>query len=176
MDRKKLDVLWLWISIVSFFLMSATFLLMPLDNMISSLKDSKIVLIAGIGFWSFLIIGIVSQVILAARRRSWYKTQRLSERRSNVRRIGLIVFGFNKLASAADILMIVSLIGMVVSMMFTKATGYICYVFLAMLSFAFCMHCILNGKIFYHITHHYKNNGKIERNTPNEHRKTEGEQ
>lgn len=168
MKRKKYDLLWLWISIISYFLMSASFLIMPLDNMIPELKNIPLTLIAGGVFWGFLIIGAAAQIVLAGRRKAWYKSQHLSEKQSSVRKIGLIAFATGKLAAAADIIAVLSLGGLIIAALLTKAAGYVCYVLLAVFCFAFCMHCILNGKIYHHITHHYKNN--------NEHNKSEGEQ
>lgn len=176
MDRKRIDLLWLAVSIVSYLLMAVMFLLMPIDNMVPSLKDSRIIVIVGIGFWVFLILGIAAQVILSGRRKAWYRTQHINEKRSSVRRVGLISFFSNKIAVVADIAMVISLIGLVASVIITKATGYTCYVFLAIFSFSFCLHCILNGKVYYHVTHHYESNGKYERNAHNERKKVEGEQ
>ncbi len=176
MSRKKIDILWLFASMVSYLLMSVMFLLMPLDNMIPSLKDSKILVIVGIGFWLFLILGIVTQIVLANHRKARYRTQRFNGKRNSMKKIGLISFGSNKIAVIADIAMVFSLIGLIISVIRTKAMGYSCYVFLAAFIFTFCMHCILNGKIYYHITHHYESNGKYERTTTHEHKKAEGEQ
>ncbi len=177
MNRKKVDVIWLCISIISYFLMSVMFLLMPLDNMVPSLRDSKTTIVVGIGFWGFMIIGIAAQIILAMRWKAWCRLQRISERRSTARKLGAISFGANVIAVIADIGVIISLCGLIVSVIFTDAAGYMCYVFLAAFSFTFCMHCIFNGKIYYHITHNYDGNVKYARTIKiNEHQKIEGEQ
>lgn len=156
MDKKKVDVIWLCVSIVSYFLMSVMFLLMPLDNMVPSLRDSKATIIVGIGFWGFMMIGIAAQIILAMRRKAWYRSRHISERRSSVRKLGVISFGANVIAVIADIGALISLCGLIVSVIFTDAAGYMCYIFLAAFSFTFCMHCILNGKIFYYVQNQNK--------------------
>lgn len=176
MERKRLDLLLLCISVISFLLMSVMFLLMPIDNLVSTLKDSKITLIVGVGFWGFLIIGIVAQIILANRRKVWYRIQRLNEKRSSARRIGLLVFASNTPALIADIAALISIIGLVIAVILTHATGYVCYIFLATLSFSFCLHCILNGKVYYHITHHYDKKATHERNSAKDYKYVEGEQ
>ena len=174
MNRKKIDLLWLYVSIIAFLFVSAMFLLMPLDNNDPSLKVKNATKLIGAGFWGFLIVGIVSQVILSKRRKLWYRIQHINERRGSVRKIGLITFGSNGPALIADIILVVSLIGLIVAVITTKAIGYSCYVFLAIFFFAFCMHCILNGKVYYHITHHYDSNNKYERSSLSENN-TEGE-
>lgn len=176
MNEKKIDLLWLWISIISYLLMSATFLLMPLDNMIPALREGVLTLVVGICFWFFLILGIVSQIILARRRKAWYVGRRLSAKQSAARRIGLIGFGANTVAVFADLAMVLSIGGLFTSVMLTNATGYICYLFLSTLSFSFCMHCILNGRVYYHITHHYSEKSKSKRDSEKEREKAEGAQ
>lgn len=175
MNRKKVDLLWLYVSIVAFLFVSVMFLLMPLDSNDPSLKAKNTTKLIGIGFWGFLIVGIVSQVILSKRRKLWYRIQHINERRGSVRKIGLITFCSNGLALIADIILVISLIGLIVAVITTKAIGHSCYVFLAMFCFAFCMHCILNGKVYYHIMHHYDSNNKYERSSQSENN-TEGEE
>lgn len=175
MNRKKVDLLWLYVSIIAFLFVSVIFLLVPLDNNDPSLKVKNTTKLIGVGFWVFLIVGIVSQVILSNRRKLWYRIQRVNERRSSVRKIGLITFASNGPALIADIISVISLIGLIVAVIMTKAIGYSCYVFLAIFFFAFCMHCILNGKGYYHITNHYDSNNKYERSSLSENKDKEGE-
>lgn len=163
MKSRSIDILWLWISIVSFLIMSVMFLIMPLDNKIPELRSGNASVIVGICFWAFLLIGIFAQVILSLRRKAWYQSQRINIKRSCAKRIGAIAFFSNMQALIADLVGVVALIGLIISAFLTHSTGYICYVFLALLSFAFCMHCILNGKVYYHITHHFDERGIHER-------------
>lgn len=152
MGRKKVDIIWLCVSIASFLLMSITFMFMPLDS--SGVYQADWYSIAvGACFWIFLILGIVTQFILSKRRRDWYRIQRVKSR--NYKRIGLFAFFQNKFAIVADVAVVISLVGFTATMFITNSVGYTCYVFLSLLVFTFCMHCILNGKIYYHITNHY---------------------
>ncbi len=152
MGKKKVDIIWLCVSIASFLLMSITFMFMPLDSS-GEARTNLYTVVVGACFWIFLVLGIVTQFILSKRRRDWYRIQRVRSR--NYNRIGLLAVFKNKLAIVADIAFVISLLGFAVTMFMTNSTGYTCYVFLSLLVFSFCMHCILNGKIYYHITNHY---------------------
>lgn len=131
-------------SVVSFFLMSASFLLMPIDLMANA--------VVGIMFWIFFLLGIVFQIILASQKESWIQNEQKRKRRLHKKRVGIFSFMQNFLACIADVICVLCIIGLIVSVYLTNGIGYVCYIFMAMLSFSFCMHCILNGKIYYYIT------------------------
>lgn len=155
MKSKRTDYAWLIASIVSFLLLSISFLLMPIECN-NVLGGVSIPMLAGVLFWSSIVCGIVTQVVLAHRIKSWLASNKIKCGRS-VRKYGLISFFKNPFAIAADIAMIVGLVGLVVSIVLTHGIGYVCYVFLALFVFSFSMHCILNGKTFYTM----KNKSKI---------------
>lgn len=141
MLKEKRDFKWLMISNISFFLLSVSFLLMPLE-VISPL-------VTGSMFWLFLLIGITSQIVLTVRfkkRCSKNKTWHLQKNK-----IGLLVFGQNLYAKIADVSLVLSIVGLIVAMKLTDGTGYSCYIFLAMVVYTLSMHCILNGKIYFYI-------------------------
>ncbi len=147
MNRKKVDYVWLGISIISFLILAISFLLMPLGG---TEDNSVYSMVAGIMFWVSIVIGISAQCVLSGRRKSWNKGHKnLKNKRSQ--RIGVISFFRNKYAVAADITAIVSLIGLVIALAATQAVGYICYVFISVFVFSLSMHCILNGKNFYYV-------------------------
>lgn len=161
--EKKNGFAWLYISIISFFLMSASFLLMPIDF---AKNGAKIVnILVGIMFWLFLVLGIVSQVLLSRNKNNWLAKNRV-RRFSAKKKIGLISFCQNIPACAADCLTLVGLIGLVVSVLATDGMGYICYVFMTLFVFAFCLHCIFNGKAYYVLT----NQNKILNDTESKHK------
>lgn len=142
MSSVKKEIVALTISIISFFLLAASFLFMPLEN-------KQLQIMAGVMFWLFLILGIGSQVLLAilfkqacAKNKEW---------RIQKHRIGIFVIGKNKLSIAADIVLLTSALTFAVLMFLTRGTGYISYIVLTILVFSFCMHCILNGKVYYYI-------------------------
>lgn len=148
MSRKR-DWMMLYISIGSFFLMSVSFLLMPIDFAAKKMPEGNV--LVGVMFWATLILGIVTQIILGYTRKNWFVRNRI--RRSHVKsKVGVIVFLRNAPACVADGLFAVSLIALIISIVVTNATGYACYVFMALTVFSFCLHCVFNGKVYYFLT------------------------
>lgn len=148
MDRKKVDGIWLLVSVVSFLLMSLSFLLMPLGTTPDGGQAGWIPLVSGICFWAFLLIGVFSQILLSKRRRDWYSRYHVRHSRNKHARLGVAAFCQNRPAIIADTAMVVSVIGLVVSMLLTGGAGYSCFIFLALLAFSLSMHCILNGRLY----------------------------
>lgn len=142
MSSVKKEIVILTISIISYFLLAASFLFMPLEN-------KQLQMMAGVMFWVFLILGIVSQVLLAI----WFRQacSKNKEWRIQKQRIGIFTIGKNKFSVVADIVLLISAITFVVLMIFTRGTGYISYIVLTILVFSFSMHCVLNGKVYYYI-------------------------
>ncbi len=145
MNRQK-GMVWLLISTISFFMMSISFLLMPIDFDKNNLKFLGIAV--GVMFWTFLVLGIVSQFVLSSNKKNWLSKNRM-RRFSMKKKIGLISFCQNLPACVADGLTVIGLIGLIISVIVTNGVGFMCYFFLALFVFSFCMHCILNGKIYY---------------------------
>ncbi len=157
MKTQKKDHIWLAVSIISFLLLSISFLLMPIESKSTTESISVISLISGVLFWLSIICGIVTQVALSNRSKVWLASNKI--RRNNIkRRLGIVSFFQNRFAVVADITMIIGLVGLIISVLMTNGIGYACYIFLALFVFSFSMHCILNGKTFYVIT----NKGKIQ--------------
>lgn len=150
MNRKKIDILLFGLWILFFFSLAASFLLMPLNGTSQVGNISLYTLISGLMFWISIVMIIVIQRVLNYRRRRWYVINRIRKARS-LRKNGLISFFQNIPAIIADIAMILSFIGLIVAMIATQGTGYICFVFISVFVFSFCMHCALNGKIYHHI-------------------------
>lgn len=144
--NKKIDWILLFISLISFLLTATSFLLMPMET-----DNSLFTVVCGVIFWLFLIIGIVLQVVLASRRRKWYTSNRIRRSRNKAKSVGIISFFQNIPAIISDIVMGLSVIGLVISVSVTDGTGYICYVCIAVLIFSFSAHCVFNGKIYHHI-------------------------
>ena len=140
---KKTDVILFRLSAVSFLLMSASMLLMPVDA--SGSDGFAWNIFAGVVFWLFLVLGLILQGILELHRRKWFSLH--PNKRERHRKIGLIVFFQNRLAQVADIAFALSLAALMITVVFFTTTGYICYIFAALMVFSFCMHCMLNGRI-----------------------------
>ena len=148
--KKRVDLLWLWISIVSFFMMSLIFIVMMLDSEITIMNNRELAITEGACFWAFLLLGIAAIIVLTVRRREWININNKIIKK----RIGVISFFRNVPALIADIIFISSLIAFVVASIVTNMYGEICFVLLSIVVFSFCMHCILNGKIYHHIKHY----------------------
>ena len=170
MSKKQVDFIWLGLSILFFFMLAISFLLMPFGNVTPDETISAYTLSAGLMFWLSIAMGVVTQCVLAYRRRTWYASHRSKKIRIQ-QKIGFVTFFSNIYATIADIVSILSLLGFVISMFATQGTGYICYVFISLLVFSFSMHCILNGKGFYHIINQDKLLQTIEKERDNSLRK-----
>ena len=142
MSSVKKEIVILTISIISYFLLAASFLFMPLEN-------EQLQIMAGVMFWLFLILGMVSQVLLVILFRQ--ACSKNKEWRIQKQRVGIFTIGKNKLSVVADIVLLISAVTFVVLMIFTRGTGYISYIVLTILVFSFSMHCVLNGKVYYYI-------------------------
>ncbi len=142
---KKKEMIWLYISIISFFLMSASFLVMPFDYKTTGIEAMDF--LGGIMFWMFLILGIASQIILAQKRKNWFIKNHV-RRFKGKSKIGIVAFFQNLPAIIADCMVILSVLGLTISAIVTDGTGYVCYIFVSSLVFSFSMHCIFNGKIY----------------------------
>lgn len=152
----------LMISIFGFLIMSSSFLLIPIDIEVISLR------ISGFMFWSGLIVGIGFQVYLSIYRRNMM-TNRIRRKINRQVKIGIISLCRNTVAIIFDSIMAISVIGLIITMILTNGMGTICYVFIFLTIFSFCMHCIFNGRIYYYITgrsrkkHYAENSIKIEK-------------
>lgn len=142
MRKNQTDRILLIISLCGFALMSCSFLLMPLES---------VGILPGLLFWGGLLIGGIFQIILEIRRRSFFKAYHVKREKMQKPRNGLFSFGSNRLAMIADYAVMVSAALMALSLILTKGTGFLCYVFITTTLLAFCLHCILNGRIYFHV-------------------------
>ena len=150
MKKNIADRVWFTLSVISFALLSASFLLMSADSGDAEKGLSTMALMAGILFWVSLVFAIVTQVVLSHRRKAWFLSNKIRKKRFS-HKMGAISFFKNLYAVIADVATVICIIGLVVSVILTDATGYACYVFVSLLVFSFSMHCILNGNIYYYI-------------------------
>ncbi len=155
MSTRGTDRVWLYISIAFFFLFSVSFLLMPFGDSTSSESVSVYTLISGSLFWISLLSGIFTQVFLSHRRKKWYVKNHVIEGRFSGK-LGLVSFFSNTEATVADVICMISFSALAISMVLTHGVGYVCYIFLSVFVFSFSMHCILNGKNYYHIVNREK--------------------
>ena len=166
MNKKRTDVVWLGVSVFFFLMLSISFLLMPIEGGNPEKSLSGYGLAAGAMFWLSIIMMIVTQSVLARRRKSWCTAHRI--RKSKMpQKIGLISFFKNGYAIIADVVTVISLAGFIIAMFATQGTGYICYVFASLFVFSFSMHCVLNGKVYYYIVNKDKMLKAIEKERAN---------
>lgn len=140
-SKEKRGRLWLWLSMGGFLLASISFLLMPIETMS---------VLPGLLFWIGLLIGVAFQIALEARRRAFFARYNVKREKMQKPRNGLLTFASNKLATIVDNIFVVSIVATILAFIFTKGTGYLCYVCISVLLLSFCLHCVLNGRNYFH--------------------------
>lgn len=145
---KKLSI-FLITSVISYFIMSIDFLIMPIGNSVIDKNMRWLNILTSVIFWTGLLCGTVLYVIFSKKCKKWYENNKGNKDIYKEKRLGLISFFSNRLAIAADICLIISILLFVVLMIFTDRTSYFCYIAIMLLVFSFTMHCILNGKSFF---------------------------
>ena len=134
-------------SVMGFLLMSVSLLVMPVKGL---------GFLPGLLFWAGLLLGIAGQILLVL-------NQPRHTGKDKGIRCGLITFFANPWAKVADIGLMVSLLAVVLTLA-ACPTAYICYVALAAAAFCFCMHCILNGRVFGCVMGHGRSRRKSDHN------------
>lgn len=162
MKRRKTDCLLLAFSIIGYLFMSISFVLMPMNG---------VGIIPGALFWGGLLVGVALQIALEIRRRKFFAKCNANYKRMQKSRNGLLSFRSSQVAAIADYVMIAGFIATILAFVLTKGTGVICFTFIAITLFAFCLHCILNGRIYFYS----KNQPKIRQALEERNRKKEGE-
>lgn len=167
MKRQKTDRLLLTVSLTGYLIMSVSFLLMPVERL------GKL---PGILFWISLALGAAMQMLLAARRRSFFAQYGVTPKKMQKKHNGLMSFFSNPHAKLVDKLLPVGLIGTVLAFVLTRGTGYICYILIAVTVYLLCLHCILNGRIYVHVQNQNKIQQVLEqKKARNTHSKGEGD-
>lgn len=137
--------IWLIVSVISFLLMSLSFVVMYI--VFGMENPGIIVIVPGLMFYGFMSIGIISNIVMSVMRNHIIARGRI--KRSNLQRaIGLICFFRNRLAIVFDIVFIISLIACVLTSVIYSGTGILSLISITVAVFSFCMHCTFNGKNF----------------------------
>lgn len=165
MKQNKADRFLLGISIGGFAILAISFMLMPVEGL---------GFVPGILFWVGLLTGVVLQIVLEARRNSLFAKYNVKRETMQKARNGLLSFRSNSLAAIADVILIISAVATILTFILTKGTGYLCYVCLSALVFSFCMHCILNGRIYIFVKNQSKVRQVLEQKKANTINKGEG--
>lgn len=166
MKQKDNGVFLLYLSIAGFLLMSVSFLLMsaPAPGVLP-----------GLMFWSGLAAGMAGQILLEKKRRDLFKQYGVDRTKMQKPRCGFLTFGSSPLATVADIAMPVCLVLTMLAFQLTDGSGYLCYVGISATVFALCMHCVLNGRNFFHVNNQSSVRQALERKKKSNSRKGEGE-
>lgn len=141
MKQNQTDRVFLGISVCGFVLMSISFLLMPIETMS---------VLPGLLFWIGLLIGVAFQIALEARRRSFFARYKVKREKMQKPKNGLLTFASNKIAAIVDNIFVVSIVATILAFIFTKGVGYLCYICISIMLLTFCLHCILNGRNYFH--------------------------
>ena len=155
MKKNPLDSSLLGVSIFGFLLCASSILLMP---------EEDLLLLPGILFWLGLLLGVGTQIALNCRRKAFFAKHQADVRKMQKRRCGCFHLFSNHIASVADTVLLASVLGAVLSIWYTEGLDYICYVFIALVIFAFSMHCILNGRNYHHVMHYSQILQAVKRN------------
>lgn len=147
MKEKRTDCILLGASVAGFFILSLSFLLM--------MADAAAVL-SGILLWAGLAIGVATQFLLERRRRAFFAAYRVRREKMQKPRNGLLTFFSNPEGKIADIVMMLSIPATVLTFILTEGYGVLCFVFVALMLFSFCLHCIFNGRIYFHVKNQLK--------------------
>lgn len=165
MKQRQTDCILLGISLSGFLLMSISFVLMPIEAMN---------IVPGLLFWCGLAIGGALQIVLEIRRRAFFASYKVKREKMQKPRNGLLSFGSNRAAVIVDRIMVLSLIATILAFIFTKGYGFVCYILIATTIFSFCLHCILNGRIYFHAKNQIKVRQVLEQKKANSTDKGEG--
>ena len=130
------------ISIFGFFLLSSSFVLMIVEG---------IELLSGICFWAGILVGSVPLMILEGKRRAFFKSYHVKRQKMQKPRNGLLSFGSNPEAKVADMATLIGVAATALALILTKGSGLICYILIAVTTMSFCLHCIFNGRIYFHV-------------------------
>ena len=140
MTEKK-NQLYFLIAIISFFVSSATALLLPFALFEGAEQQRSIAYSLGAVFWVGLIIGIFSMLLIDKNRKK--KRQRNS--------LPFIRFFRNKEALVFDSMFIISIVGVVI-LLFTRGVNqWLSSTIIFMFLFSLEMHCIFNGENYQYI-------------------------
>lgn len=156
--ERKSGFAYLWLSIVGYLCMSISFLLMPIDGMH---------VVPGLLFWGGLVIGVVFQIVLEVRRRAFFARYSVKREKMQKPRNGLLTFGSNRVAIIADCLLAIGVVASVLVFLLTKGYGYWCYACIAVVLFLVCLHCILNGRNYFHVNNQSKVRQSLEQKKAN---------
>lgn len=134
-NRKRFNLFILFL-----FILSVSFFLMPFC-ISSNGETNSMVYIIGFLFWAGVIGVVITVLIINASRKS---DTDFNESHSDLKQLGAIHFFKNRPAMIADISMMISLAGFIITMALS-GNSVLRFLFISLFVFTFGMHCMLNG-------------------------------
>ena len=166
-SKDKQGIAFLLLSMGGFLCASVSFLLIPIEKLTVNLP--------ALFFYGGLIVGIAFQIVLEIRRRAFFKKYKVKQSKFQKPRNGLLSFGSNKIALVVDSVCIASVILTVCAFAFMQDFDYLCCGSITVLLMSFCLHCILNGRNYFHLKNFEKIRLTLENKKESNSRKGEGE-
>ena len=136
-----------WISVPLLLLNGLSFLFMRWAVKNTESSGGVTVMAVGTFFWLTLIGGYVL-LSIANRRRKRFIVKKMDGDLSMSQRTGLLSFFRNKYGTAADVVLLLSVIGLLVLGAAKATDGFLVYVLLSLLAVSFHMHCLFNGRVY----------------------------
>ena len=138
MNRKNLYVRLLCLSTAGYAVMSGSILLMPIP---------ALGILPGILFWLGFLIGLAGQILLTRMR-----VKASPERRTKRKLPCALVFFSGRAARVVDVSLLLLSAATIIVLVCADDDFYGCFVLLAATVFAFCLHCMINGKNYLFVT------------------------
>ena len=138
MNRKILHVRLLCLSAAGYAVMSGSILLMPLP---------ALGVLPGVLFWLGFLAGSAGQVLLTRAR-----VKASPEQRKKRKLPGALVFFSGRAARVVDTALLLLAAVTLIVLTCADESFYGCFVLLAATMFAFCLHCMINGKNYLFVT------------------------
>jgi hypothetical protein len=139
-ERKRM-IRCFWGAVVLLTLMSASFLLMPLNIRIAL---GYLPALSGNIFWLSAIIGY----LLVARANSARKRMEPENCAAESRRVGILTWFSNRPAIGIDALLILSTIGLIAVLLIDGGSSYLAFVLLFLVVLSLNLHGLFNGRIY----------------------------
>lgn len=130
-----------WAVVISYTLFSLTICLIPYIGNRYVLSGNVVTYVLGAIFWLLLITSYVGTIVLFVKNKEIPKLSRVP---------GVFKFFSNRYAVGIDILLLISIAGLVLCGITKQLQDYIVCVIIACLFWFFHMHAILNSKLFNH--------------------------
>lgn len=151
-QRKKM----LYLYSIFLLVLAISIAFMPVSSVVKE-HINILLYCTGASFW----IGIIGTIFMAVKINYCRKVHiQFNEQNIKLKQFGLFHFFQNKKAMIADILLLVSIIGIVINKIMIKNI-FVLFIFSSELLYSFGMHCMLNGINYKYINYQEERNEKL---------------